>query len=492
MKKLFFLAVFGVAGIVSVLTINTLLFTSKQVAVSLIAPTEIDQLQAINHLSQALQLRTISPQKPENFNPLPFFQFHILLKDSYPLAHENLELTVINQYSLLYKWQGTDTTLTPIMLMAHIDVVPVEPGTESQWTYDAYSGAIAEEHVWGRGAMDMKSTLISIMESVESLMEQGFAPQRSIYLAFGHDEELGGVNGAKHIAAYLREKNIHFAFTLDEANAILDKDISPSKQATALIGLADKGYVTLKLTAKSQGGHSSMPLPQTSIGILAKAIVNLEQHPMPASTAGPVGLMFDYLGPELPGIQKMAFANRWLFEDMIINQPDNTGFMNAMVRTTIAPTMISGGIKENVLPSQVHALVNFRIRHGNTVDDVVAHTRTVINDPAVEITTYNGPGYPSSVVASVEASGYSILAQSIKEVFADTIVIPSILVGTTDTKHYIDISDNNYRFFPIIMGKEIAERRPFHGTNERLSIDNYIQMIGFYTQFIKNASRGTE
>jgi len=487
MKTLIKVVLAVIVIFIAVLIGKTMMFSSRQEVIGSVTPINIDSKAALMRLSQALQIPTISHQDLAKVDTARLVEFHKLLKSNYPLVHQKLELEVINDYSLLYKWPGSDVSLKPVVLMAHMDVVPIEPGTEANWEYAPFSGAIEKEYIWGRGALDMKSTLIAVIEAAEENLKRGLSPKRTIYLAFGHDEEIGGENGAKKIAAHLKEKGVQIEFTVDEGMPILDKKLSPAKRPTAIIGLAEKGYVTLKVTAKAKGGHSSMPPLKTTIGILAKAITALEQNQMPASYAGPAKLLFDYLGPEMPFVQKMLFANHWLFERVIVGQLEKVGTMNASLRTTTAPTMIRGGVKENVLPSQAHVLVNFRIRPGNTPDDVVSHAKNVINDPAVEISVHNGRGTMPSPVASVDAMGFKAIKKTISEVFKDTIVAPGLLVAGTDTKHYVAISDNCYRFFPIIFGPDDPKR--IHGTNERIAVDNYIKMIQYNARLMENISK---
>jgi len=486
MKKILWVGLALVAVFVLVLAFNTVTYTSKQVAVPVVETIDVDEAAVCIRLSQSVRLPTISHQDSSNFDPAPFLGFRKLLETNYPRAHQALERRIINDYSLLYEWRGGDSTLKPAVIIAHIDVVPVEPGTEPEWDHAPFGGEIADGYIWGRGAMDMKSTLISVMEAVEALLHYGFAPQRTIYLAFGHDEEIGGANGAAQIAAHLNERGVHVAFTIDEGMAIVSAEMSPAKRPTGIIGIAEKGYVTLRLTAKGQGGHSSMPPSSTTLGILARAIVALEKYQMPASFSGPIELFFDSLGPEMPTIQKALFANRWVFEGMLVGQLEEVGIMNALLRTTTAATMISGGVKENVLPSQAHAYVNFRLLPGDTVDDVVAHANDVIANADVVVSIHRDVSIEASPVASADAFGFHAIEKSIREVFEDTLVAPGMVLGGTDTKHFVPISDNSYRFFPLIVGSTDMVR--IHGTNERVSIDNYVKMIKFHAQFIRNVS----
>ncbi len=487
MKKLLMIILGVLVVLIFVLMFNTVTFTSKQVDSGTGDPIDVDSKAALSRLSQGLQIQTISYQDHTKLDTSKIIEFHQLLEKNYPLVHQKLEREVINDYSLLYKWPGSDPSLKPVAILAHIDVVPIEPGTESKWKYDPFSGAVAEGYVWGRGALDMKSTLTAIMEAAEENLKQGFAPRRTIYFAFGHDEELGGPNGAKHIAEHLKSKGVRIDFTVDEGMPILNEQLSPIKRPTAIIAVAEKGSITLKITAKGKGGHSSMPPLETTLGILARAITALEDNQMPASYAGPAKLLFDYIGPEMPFVKKLLFANSWLFEGVIISQLEKITFMNASLRTTTAPTIIKGGVKENVLPSQAHALVNFRIRPGNTPDDVIAHAKKVIDNPAVEVATHGGKGTFPSPVASVDAMGFKLIQKTIGETFKDTFVAPGLMIAGSDTKHYVAISDNNYRHYPIVFGPN--DTKLIHGTNERISVTSYIKMIQYNARLIKNVSR---
>ena len=485
MKKLV-LSVMGLIVVfIVVLIVNTMMFSTRQVNVDPITPAAVDSTAAASRLSQALQIKTISHKDPAQDDPSKFIEFREFLEKNFPLVHQNLKHEVINDYSLLYTWKGRDPSLKPILLNAHMDVVPIEPGTESNWNYDAFSGAIEDGYVWGRGALDMKSTLTAIMEAVEGNLKKGVTPKRTVYLSMGHDEELGGANGAGQIAAHLKSNGIRLEYTIDEGMPILDHTLSPVKQTTALIGVAEKGYMTLKITAETKGGHSSMPPLQTTLGILSKAIVALEENQMPASYSGAVKLLFDYLGPEMPFVQKMLFANDWFFESVIVGQLEKIGVMNASMRTTTAPTVIEGGVKENVLPSQAHVLVNFRILPGNTPDDVLAHARQVIDDPDVKITAHTAGRMPSPV-ASVEAPGFKLMQKTTNEVFPDTLVAPGLMIAGTDTKHFVGISDNSYRHYPIVFGAQ--DTSMIHGTNERIAVDAYVKMIQYFARLFENIS----
>jgi carboxypeptidase PM20D1 len=486
MKKIL-LAILGVVLIlVAVIVIKTLTFKSNQPSIAAVDTIKVDENAVIARLSQALKIQTLSHQDAAKFKPEPFLQFHRMLEKSFPAVHQTLSLQLINEYSLLYKWVGSEPSLKPVVLLAHMDVVPVEPGTEKNWKHGAFSGDIADSYIWGRGTLDMKGVLMGLMEATEALVKSGFNPKRTLYLAFGHDEELGGPEGAGEIVEHLKQQGIQIAFTLDEGMMILDSKISPTKKELAVIGLAEKGYVTLELTAKGKGGHSSMPPSKTTVGSLSRAIVALEDNQMPPSLSGAAGYFFDTIARDMPFVQKMMFANLWLFEGLLLDQLVKNNVTSAMVRTTTAPTIIKGGVKSNVLPSQAQALVNFRIIPGNKVEDVVEHAKSAINDPGVEVNIYQGRGTSPSPVARTDSESFNIIRRTVHEVFPGIASTPGLVIAGTDTKHYVQISDNNYRFAPMLVGTE--DVAGIHGTNERIKIERYVKMIPYYARLMENAA----
>jgi carboxypeptidase PM20D1 len=232
-------------------------------------------------LAQALRFATISHEDPAQVDRAPFRELHRFLEESFPQVHHSLKREVIEEYSLLYTWQGTDASLAPALFAGHIDVVPVESGTETEWQYPPFEGCVEEGYIWGRGALDDKVAVLGLLEAAEALLARGFQPHRTIYLAFGHDEEVGGTYGAKRIAALLQQRGVRLEFALDEGLAVTEGIIPKVSKPVAMVGIAEKGYLCLELSAESRGGHSSMPPSETAIGILSAAITRLERHPMP-------------------------------------------------------------------------------------------------------------------------------------------------------------------------------------------------------------------
>jgi carboxypeptidase PM20D1 len=486
MKRVLILLLAAVVLLALILTVRTLTFHSTQVAPGAAALIAVDADGAAARLSRAIQFKTISNQDPAQLDGAAFEGFRAFLDEAYPKVHAALTREIVAGNSMLYTWKGSDPALAPILLLAHYDVVPVEPGTESKWTHPPFSGDVADGFVWGRGAIDFKCGVTGLLEAVEGLLSQGFQPKRSVYLAFGHDEELGGLNGAANVAALLKERGVKAEFSLDEGMAITDGIVPGVVGPLALIGLAEKGYVTLELTAKGKGGHSSNPPPQTTIGILASAIARLEGHPMPAHLEGPVRRMLETAGPEMRFPMNVIMANLWLFGPVVKWQLASQPAPNATLRTTTAPTIIEGGTKENVLPATARAVVNFRILPGDTVDSVLEHTRRVVHDGRVEIGILSQKeAVNPSPVADIGSPSYALLCQSVRQVSPEAVVAPSLTLGATDSKNYYGVVKNLYRLEPLVMNTEDLAR--IHGANERVAIDNYTRLIQIYAQVIRNA-----
>ncbi|HWP35921.1 MAG TPA: M20 family peptidase [Gemmatimonadales bacterium] len=481
------LAVFGVLllSLITVLCVNTLRFRSRQVASEPVS-ISVDVQGAAGRLAGALKFRTVSFQDSAAFDGAEFERLHAYLQATFPRVHQALTRETVNGYSVLYRWTGSDTSLAPFVLMAHQDVVPIEPGTEGQWTHPPWSGTIADGYVWGRGAMDDKGNLVAILEAVEALLSRGFAPKRTVYLAFGHDEEVGGPRGAVRMAETLRSRGVKPWFVVDEGGALVEDMIPGITRPVALIGTAEKGYMTLELSVRVEGGHSSMPPAQTAIGILSEAIGKLEKRPVPGGIREVTGAMLDYLGPEMGFLPRLVMANRWLLgplvERMFARSPEG----NAMLRTTTAPTIFQAGVKENVLPSSARAIVNFRILPGDDSRSVTEHVARVIDDPRVEIRNVPpGPREPTAA-SSTESESFRLLQRTVRQVTPAALVVPWLVVGGTDARHFTGLTSEVYRVGVLRLGPEDTKRA--HGTDERVSVEGYADMVRFFVQLLTNAA----
>jgi len=370
--------------------------------------------------------------------------------------------------------------------MAHMDVMPVEADTKVEWTYPPFEGRIAYNFIWGRGSLDDKVSLLAIMEAVEVLLDEGFKPRRMLYLAFGHDEEIGGRKGGARIAAFLKSKMVKAEWILDEGGVITTGVVPGVSKPVALIGIAEKGYMTLDLSVKHECGHPSMPPQENAIGILSSAIHHLEKNPFQAKLEGATLLFFNTVGPEMPFGMRFLFANKWLFAPYIKSQLKKSNAMNALIRTTIAPTFIEAGSKENVLPQIAKAKVNFRLYPGDSAEYVIEHVKKAINDPRVHIKSSNHAWNEASLVSDVNSNSFTLLQRTVRQAVPDSIVAPFLMVAGTDTKHYAEISDNIFRFVPMRLTSEDLKR--IHGKDERISLKNYGEIIKFYIKLIRNSN----
>jgi carboxypeptidase PM20D1 len=435
---------------------------------------KIDVNRAVENLAEAVKIKTISNADKKEFN-----RFLKFLEEKYPLVHSRLKCETINGYSLLYRWEGRDKSKLPALFTAHMDVVPVEEGTEKDWKYPAFSGTVSEGCVWGRGTLDIKIQVIGILEAIENLLKNGFNPEREIYIAFGHDEEIGGDDGAAYISKLLKERGIKFEYVIDEGGCITEKAIAGVEPPVAVVGVAEKGYANIMLTAAGKGGHSSMPPKHTAVGDISSAIVELEKRQMKMKIGGPVKQMLMSIGPYMKLSNRIIIANLWLFSPIFKKVFSSSGTGNALLRTTTAATMIEGSMVPNVLPQKAKAVLNFRIAPWETGKDLMEHIRNVIGENVkIEALRLEDP----SKISPVDTFGFKHIENNIHKVFGDVVVSPYIVLGGTDARKYEIVCENIYRFSPYQV--DDSGIKSMHGTNEKISIDNIEKVVRFYTEMI--------
>ncbi|MFF0490632.1 M20/M25/M40 family metallo-hydrolase [Nocardia sp. NPDC004068] len=420
-------------------------------------------------LAAALRCATVSTEDGASADA-EFEKLSDLLERSYPLVHERLELELFG-HSRLYRWAGTESG-TAAILLGHMDVVPVDD--EARWTHPPFAGVIDGEFVWGRGAIDDKSRVLAILEAVEAALAAGRRPRRTVYLAFGHDEEVFGLGGASRIAAVLRERGIRADLLLDEGGVILS-GTTGVRRPVASIMVGEKGWATVRLAVSDPGGHSSMPGKRTAVGRIARAVTRVQEHPMPLRMTPTVLDMLDRIRPGLPlplraALGTLPHGGRAVARVLALRPQTE-----ALVRTTTAPTVIHGGVKANVLPQHAEALVNFRILQGDSVSDVLTHCRRAIRDREVTIDLHGLSSEPSPL--SPPGPAFTLLADLTRSLVPEAIITTGIVPGATDSRHYEGLATARYNFAPIILTNTDLSR--IHGTDERLSRLNYARLIEF-------------
>ena len=476
------------ALLVAAVAVNTWRQGSRQVDVPPFAPMAIDEKAAGESLAAAVRAKTVSSPTDAALNADQFEALHAHLQSRYPKLHAAMKREVVAGLSLLYTWPGSDPAAKPILLMAHQDVVPIAPGTEKDWQAEPFAGTVRDGFVWGRGAWDDKANLISQMEAIEQLANAGFKPKRTIYLAFGADEEVGGLRGARAIAKLLAERQVKLDFVIDEGLLITDGVLPGLKAPAAIIGIAEKGFMSVALGVGATPGHSSMPPPQgtSAIAMMSAALGRLDNNQFPARIEGVAREMFETVAPEMSGFGRVALSNLWLFGPVVRKQLEAGASTNAMMHTTTALTIVNAGNKENVLPGRAEATVNFRLLPGDTQASVMDHVKQTVANERVDVKVLPGATEPSKV-APTDSASYRLIERTVRELFPGTVVAPGLMIGGTDSQHFELVADHIFKFSPVRAKAEDLPR--FHGTNERISTANLAELIRFYHRLVSQAAQ---
>lgn len=444
----------------------------------------VNEKRVQDNLSAAIRIKTISNQDESKTDWGEFDRFHQFLREAYPLVHSTLSVENVSKASLLYKWQGTDDSLEPIAFLAHQDVVPVAPGTEQDWEYPAFDGVNDGEYIWGRGALDMKNHLICLIESVETLLEEGYQPKRTVYLCLGHNEEIvaGSNNGAHELSKVLEERGVRLDSVIDEGGAMLPAKVKGILDANLTgIGVAEKGYADFKITVTSKGGHSSQPPKHTAIGILAKKVQNLENHQFKAKLLPFVYNLFIKIGRRTSFLGRVVFCNLWLLKPLVLKAMTMIPPAASMVRTTTGVTMASGSPASNVLPQKASVTVNFRIMPGETIEDVRKHIEKYMGGDNVEIEFIKGK--EPSLVSPTDTRAFDTLSRLAVAMDNRNIVAPYLVMGGTDAYNYENVCENIYRFAPFTVDTQLLLTT--HGTNERIPVGQLTQGVEFFKRYIR-------
>jgi carboxypeptidase PM20D1 len=477
----------GVIALGAVLVGNAFRRGPAPRAVGAAPPVEIlDDSAIAEHLAAAIRFRTISHEDPKEDDPATFAELRKFLVTTYPRVHVGMVHEIVNGDGLLYRWPGSDAAAEPIIFLAHQDVVPIEPGTESKWTHPPFDGVIADGYVWGRGAMDDKGSLVCLFEAFESLLAEGYTPARTVWFASGFDEEVGGRLGAKKIAEELHARGIKFAWLLDEGGVVTQGIVPQVGRQVASIAITEKGYLSVELLTHAEGGHSSLPPRETAIGTLAAAIDRLQKNPLPARLTPVLRNALEVLAPEMPLGPRLLLSNLWLTSPLVLRDAASRPETSAMVRTSTAPTILQAGVKDNVLPSTARAVVNFRVLPGESVATVMAHVQKVIADDRVTVTKLERSLSEPAPFASTEGGGYEAIRSALHDLFPDAVIVPGVMNGATDSRHFQGLTSDVYRFVPAVRVKSDLPR--IHGTNERASVTDLATMVRAYRRIIQRGA----
>ncbi|HET9231890.1 MAG TPA: M20/M25/M40 family metallo-hydrolase [Vitreimonas sp.] len=437
----------------------------------------LDGSAAAMRLGEAIRFRTVSLVQ-ETEDRAQFEQFHAWMQQRYPAFHRVAQRDTIGELSLLYVWPGSDPAQPPLLLLAHQDVVPVPDDTRAAWRVDPFGGVVRDDAVWGRGAIDDKGSLVAILEAAEFLAGQGRQPTRTIIFAFGHDEEIGGDNGAVRMAALLKERGVRAWFVLDEGMAAVERHPLTGGPAS-MIGISERGSGTLRVRAVGQPGHSSMPPPETAVSLVSEAVDRIHDMPIERRLeGGPALAMMRALAPELSLTNRMAVSNEWLFGPLLRQRLEGDATAQALLGTTVAPTVIAGGSRPNVLPAEATAMINFRIHPRDSAEDLLRRARQEVADMDGVTVDWAEEPRDATAISSTTSSSYALLAALSRNILPDAPVAPGLVLAGTDSRHYSDVAENVYRFQPILLSSEDIEG--LHGVNEHISIVNYDRMIRFY------------
>ena len=475
-----FIMLIILAALTAVITVRTTRFKPKVTQrVATYLPGE--DLAGPEKLAEAVRVATVTDIDPNKTDLAAFTRLHVLFKEQFPLVHEQCDVTVINGYSLVYHLKSDAPVKKPALITAHLDVVPVEAGTEGDWDEPPFSGTIKNGIVWGRGTLDTKIHVIAALESLERLLAKGFTPARDIYMAFGHDEELNGEEGALKIAAYFKDKGLQFDFVLDEGGCVVSRAVPGIDKPMALIGVGEKGFANIRLSITADGGHASMPARHTSLGILAQALCRLEAHPMKPRLIAPTKGFLMRIGPYMTGLNRVILANLWLFKPLFTRIFSKMNSGSALLRTTLAVTMAQGSPAPNVVPQRSSAIINCRLLPGDTVETLLNHIRQTLKGLPVEIEPIHLDD--PSLLSPTDTDAYRLIEDLIGEFCGDVVAAPYLVMASTDARKYECVSQNIYRFTPYIIDNDDLGK--MHGTNENISVANVNRCIGFFTALME-------
>lgn len=463
---------------IAVILIRTLAFTPiKNVETE---PQEIkfNKERAVKNLQSLVRFKTVSYYDKEKEENAEFQGLIDALPSLYPKVFEICELSLLPDRAILLYWKGKQQG-DPTVLMSHYDVVYAD---EKNWEKPPFEGVIENGVLWGRGTLDTKVTMNAALSAAEELLEKGFTPEKDIYFAFSGGEEING-EGALRIVEYFKGKGIHPDMVVDEGGAVVENVFPGVKEPCGLIGIAEKGFMNVRYTAHSSGGHASAPKPGSPIPRLAKGCIRLEKHPFKKHITKPVREMFDTLGRHSSFVYKMIFANLWCFSgilDMIAKK--SGGEMNALLRTTVAFTQSEGSHAPNVIPTNAYLVSNMRLNPEDSVDGALKYLEETLRDSKIKIELLES--VEPSTISETDCKAWQKISTAVASTWRGSIVSPYLMVQCSDSRHYNGFCNHVYRFSAMDLSSE--ERASIHGNNERIRLETIHRSVEFYIRLIKN------
>lgn len=481
-------AIAALGAVTATALIRPLFFVPKKEEYAPLEKENVNVDRYRKHLSEAIKIETVSYADQELIDWGEFEKFRNFLKEAYPLTNEKLSLEIVGKANLIYLWKGKNPNLDPIALLSHQDVVPISQGTENDWTHPAFSGEDDGEFIWGRGALDMKNHLIAVMEAVETLLEEGFEPERDVYLLFGENEEIvaSDNNGATAIMNTLKSRGVHLDSVLDEGGAMLPVNIKGiiENKLLAGIGVAEKGYADYEISVKAKGGHSSQSPKHTAVGKLADVIKDIENNQFKAKMSDSVYELFTLIAKNTTYPVRIVGCNLKLLKPILLEVMKLIPPAASFVRTTTGVTMAQGSPSANVLPQKASITANFRMMPGTSIKDVEDHIRKVVRNKDIEVKLLKGK--EPSKFSPTDSRCYKIIEELSLRDNPNIIVAPYLVMGGTDSCFYQPICENIYRFAPFKVSTSLLLTT--HATDERLPINCIEDGVAFFKRYIKLAS----
>ncbi|MGC4110200.1 MAG: M20/M25/M40 family metallo-hydrolase [Nocardioides sp.] len=432
---------------------------------------------AVAKLQALIRIPSVSNREAELVDTAAFDRLHAELRTQFPLLHEHLELTRVGGQGLLFRWPGRSTE-RPVVLMAHLDVVPVDES--APWRHPPFAAEIADSAVWGRGTLDDKGCVAAVCEAVERLLETDHSPAQDVWLSFGCDEEVSG-QAAVEAVRELEQRGVRPWLVLDEGGAVAHGAFPGLSRPVAAIGVAEKGTTSIELRVDGRGGHASTPARNGPTVRLARAILRIDRSPMAARLPDTTVELMRRLAPHLPALARPVLARADRMRPLLARGLTAAGpEAAAMARTTFAVTTLAGSPALNVIASSAIAGVNVRVMPGDTVDEVVTHLRRVIDDPEVQLRVIERG--EASAVSPVDDI-FDFLADLVEDRFPDAVVAPYVQAGATDSRHFTRISRHVYRFAPFRMNAD--QRRAIHSYDEHLGVEDFLAGIDWYQALLE-------